>query len=147
MWSTSRVRSHRRAAAWTSIQATLGGNLVPALRRKPVRRSAAYAAKYHYSGRVEPPSARKLVPVPPPAILQERMRRLAEIGPALSAAHAAEQRPARSRSIPTWQDLLDEEDGGGLPVDSTPARDAREWAANETQATPARSSCRQTSRR
>ena len=56
------------------------------------------------------------------------MRRLAEIGPTLSAAHAAEQRPARSRSIPAWQDLLDEEDGGGLPVDSTPAGRAREWA-------------------
>ena len=55
--STSRVRSHRRAAAWTSIQAALGGNLVAGFAQgSGAAVSAAYAAKYQYSGRVEPPA-------------------------------------------------------------------------------------------
>src|SRR3954452_1696809 len=42
--------------------------------------SASYASKYQYSAEGSSLLRTKLVPVPPPAILQERMRRLAEVG-------------------------------------------------------------------
>ena len=42
--------------------------------------SAAFASKYQYSAEGSSLLRTKLVPVPPPAILQERMRRLAEVG-------------------------------------------------------------------
>ncbi len=77
--------------ATTSYSATdvdagfkLGGNLITGFTAglKVSTVSAAFASKYQYSAEGSSLLRTKLVPVPPPAILQERMRRLAENGPA-----------------------------------------------------------------
>ncbi len=62
---------------------SLGGNLVTGFSAglKVATVSAAFAAKYQYSAEGSSLLRTKLVPVPPPAILQERMRRLADSGP------------------------------------------------------------------
>ena len=60
----------------------LGGNLITGFTAglKVSTVSASFASKYQYSAEGSSLLRTKLVPVPPPAILQERMRRLAEVG-------------------------------------------------------------------
>jgi hypothetical protein len=62
---------------------SLGGNLITGFNAglKVTAVSAAFASKYQYSAEGSSLLRTKLVPVPPPAILQERMRRLAENNP------------------------------------------------------------------
>jgi hypothetical protein len=62
---------------------SLGGNLITGFKAglKVTAVSAAFASKYQYSAEGSSLLRTKLVPVPPPAILQERMRRLAENNP------------------------------------------------------------------
>ena len=61
---------------------SLGGNLITGFTAglKVSTVSASFASKYQYSAEGSSLLRTKLVPVPPPAILQERMRRLAEVG-------------------------------------------------------------------
>lgn len=62
---------------------SLGGNLVSGFSAglKVSTVSAAFASRYQYSAEGSSLLRTKLVPVPPPTILQERMRRLAEKAP------------------------------------------------------------------
>jgi hypothetical protein len=75
------------AAARSSVDVdsglSLGGNLVTGFSAglKVATVSASFAAKYQYSAEGSSLLRTKLVPVPPPTILQERIRRLAGTQP------------------------------------------------------------------
>jgi hypothetical protein len=75
------------AAARSSVDVdsglSLGGNLVTGFSAglKVATVSASFAAKYQYSAEGSSLLRTKLVPVPPPTILQERIRRLASTKP------------------------------------------------------------------
>ena len=95
------------AAAWTSIPTCqLGGNLVTGFSAglKVATVSASFAAKYQYSAEGSSLLRTKLVPVPPPTILQERMRRLAGTQPdkinRLSRAPCSIAKPPGRRDVP-----------------------------------------------
>lgn len=80
--SVSITREVTSSRSSTDIDSTfrLGGNLITGfdVGLKVSTVSAAFASKYQYSAEGSSLLRTKLVPVPPPAILQERMRRLAE---------------------------------------------------------------------
>ncbi len=81
--SISREETASRSAVDVDSQLSLGRNLFTGFNAnlKVSTVSASFASKYQYSAEGSSLLRTKLVPVPPPAILQERMRRLAESGP------------------------------------------------------------------
>jgi hypothetical protein len=82
--SITREATAARSTVDVDSQMGLGGNLVTGFNvgLKVSTVSASFASKYQYSAEGSSLLRTKLVPVPPPAILQERMRRLAEREPA-----------------------------------------------------------------
>ena len=79
----ARESSTARSSVDVDSNLELGGNLVTGFSAglKVATVSASFAAKYQYSAEGSSLLRTKLVPVPPPTILQERMRRLAETKP------------------------------------------------------------------
>lgn len=80
--SVSITREETATQSSTDVDARLGlgGNLITGFHvgLKVSTVSASFASKYQYSAEGSSLLRTKLVPVPPPAILQERMRRLVE---------------------------------------------------------------------
>ena len=79
----ARESSAARSSVDVDSGLSLGGNLVTGFSAglKVATVSASFAAKYQYSAEGSSLLRTKLVPVPPPTILQERMRRLAGTQP------------------------------------------------------------------
>jgi hypothetical protein len=79
----ARESTAARSSVDVNSNLELGGNLVTGFSAglKVATVSASFAAKYQYSAEGSSLLRTKLVPVPPPAILQERMRRLAGTKP------------------------------------------------------------------
>ena len=80
--SITRESSASQSSSNVDSELSLGGNLFTGFTAglKVSTVSASFASKYQYSAEGSSLLRTKLVPVPPPAILQERMRRLAEVG-------------------------------------------------------------------
>lgn len=78
--SITRETAATRSTLDVDTQLGLGGNLITGFTAglKVSTVSASFASKYQYSAEGSSLLRTKLVPVPPPAILQERMRRLVE---------------------------------------------------------------------
>jgi hypothetical protein len=81
--SITREETASRSAVDIDSRLSLGGTLFTGFNAglKVSTVSASFASKYQYSAEGSSLLRTKLVPVPPPAILQERMRRLAESEP------------------------------------------------------------------
>ena len=80
--SITREETVSRTATDVDARLKLGGNLITGFKAnlKVSTVSASFASKNQYSAEGSSLLRTKLVPVPPPAILQERMRRLVERG-------------------------------------------------------------------
>ena len=81
--SITREQTASQSSVNVDTELGLGGNLFTGFKAnlKVSTVSASFASKYQYSAEGSSLLRTKLVPVPPPAILQERMRRLAENAP------------------------------------------------------------------